>query len=153
MSEVEEDNKVQSVELQSCRSALEKEKKRVKSLTRSLEEKQTALGKAEATSGHWCQEWKIMAAKTEEIVQETFEILMDQVRHLNPAVDFSVITLDTRWDPKGKRIYNPKAEAKDHPDPMAEERSEPIVEEQSEPVVEEQQVGETVPVEGGGCPT
>ncbi|MED6225483.1 hypothetical protein PIB30_094175 [Stylosanthes scabra] len=35
---------------------------------------------------------------------------MDQVRHLNPAIGYSMITLDTRWDPKAKRIYNPKAE-------------------------------------------
>ncbi|MED6187948.1 hypothetical protein PIB30_081347 [Stylosanthes scabra] len=120
MLEVEESSKVQAAELESCSSTLEQEKKKVESLTRSLEEKQTALGKAEAAADHWCQEWKDLAAETEEIVQETFEILMDQVRHLNPAVDFLVITLDTRWDPKGQRIYNPKAEAKECPEPVAE---------------------------------
>ncbi|MED6198043.1 hypothetical protein PIB30_062387 [Stylosanthes scabra] len=67
MSEVEEESKVQAVELQSCRFTLEQEKKK-----------------------------KDLAEETGEIVQETFEILMDQVRHLTPAVDFSVITLDTR---------------------------------------------------------
>ncbi|MED6199384.1 hypothetical protein PIB30_075474 [Stylosanthes scabra] len=127
MSEVEEENKVQAVELQSCRSALEQEKKKVESLTRSLEKKQTALGKAEAAADHWCQDWKDLAVETREIVQETFEILMDQVRHLNPAVDFSVITVDTLWDPMGQRIYNPKSEAKEQPEPMAEEQSEPVV--------------------------
>ncbi|MED6113281.1 hypothetical protein PIB30_069327 [Stylosanthes scabra] len=39
MSEVEEESKVQALELQSCRSALEQEKKKVESLTRSLEQK------------------------------------------------------------------------------------------------------------------
>ncbi|MED6188229.1 hypothetical protein PIB30_084080, partial [Stylosanthes scabra] len=53
---------------------------------------------------------------------------MDQVRHLNSAIDYSMITLDTRWDPKAKRIYNHKAET--------QERSRPTVEDQPEPVVE-----------------
>ncbi|MED6152791.1 hypothetical protein PIB30_095341 [Stylosanthes scabra] len=55
ISKVEE-NKAQVVELQSCRSALVQEKKKVESLTQSLEEKQMALGKAEAALDHWCQE-------------------------------------------------------------------------------------------------
>ncbi|MED6122915.1 hypothetical protein PIB30_044349 [Stylosanthes scabra] len=64
------------------------------------------------------------------MVQETFEILMDQVRHLNLTIDYSMITLETRWDPKAKRIYNPKAES--------QEWSEPVVEGQLEPVAEVQ---------------
>ncbi|MED6152277.1 hypothetical protein PIB30_090370 [Stylosanthes scabra] len=105
-------------------SALEQlsqeEWRKVEALTHSLEEKQMALGMTEAATDHWSREWKDLAVETEEIVQETFEILMDQVRHLNPTMDFSVITLDTRWDPKGQRIYNPKEEA--------EECSKPVVE-------------------------
>ncbi|MED6152933.1 hypothetical protein PIB30_096727, partial [Stylosanthes scabra] len=62
------------------------------------------------------------------MVQETFEILMDQVRHLNPAIDYSMISLDTRWDPKAKRIYNPKAEAQEQSEPVAEERLRPAAE-------------------------
>ncbi|MED6137406.1 hypothetical protein PIB30_064779 [Stylosanthes scabra] len=73
------------------------------------------------------------------MVQETFEILMDQVRHLNPAIDYSMITLDTRWDPKAKRIYNPKAEVQDQPEPV----------EQPEPRAEEQHAEEVVDGEGG----
>ncbi|MED6111081.1 hypothetical protein PIB30_049162 [Stylosanthes scabra] len=123
MSKVEEESKAQAVELQSCRSALVQEKKKVESLTQSLEEKQTALGKAEAASDHWCQEWKNLAAETEEIVQETFEILMDQVHHLSPVVDFSTITLDTRWDLKGRRIYNPNTDLKEQQETAAEEQT------------------------------
>ncbi|MED6167118.1 hypothetical protein PIB30_116045, partial [Stylosanthes scabra] len=59
------------------------------------------------------------------MVQETFEILMDQVRHLHPAIDFSMISLDTRWDPKAKRIYNPKAEAQEQSEPVAEKQPSP----------------------------
>ncbi|MED6224254.1 hypothetical protein PIB30_082263, partial [Stylosanthes scabra] len=152
MKEVEEGNKFQHVELQSCRSTLEQEEKKVKSLTRSLEQKQKALDEAKATAGHWGQEWKALAEETGEMVQETFDILMDQVRHLNPVVDYSMITLDTRWDPKGKRIYNPKAETKEQAEPAVKDRPEPVVEEQSgvlakeqsKPLVEQQQVEEAV---------
>ncbi|MED6111239.1 hypothetical protein PIB30_050792 [Stylosanthes scabra] len=49
---------------------------------------------------------------------------MDQLRHLNPAIDYSMISLDTRWDPKAKRIYNPKAEAQEQSEPVAEEQPE-----------------------------
>ncbi|MED6125004.1 hypothetical protein PIB30_064388 [Stylosanthes scabra] len=109
MKEVEEGSKVQAVELQSCHSALDQEMEKVESLIRSLEQKQTALDEAEAAADHWRQEWKALAEETGKMVQETFDILMDQVHHPNPAVDYSMITLDTRWDPKGKRIYKPKA--------------------------------------------
>ncbi|MED6190240.1 hypothetical protein PIB30_103990 [Stylosanthes scabra] len=74
------------------------------------------------------------------MVQETFEILMGQVRHLNPSIYYSMITLDTRWDPKAKGIYNPKAEAQGQPKPVVE---------QPEPVAEEQRVEEVVAREGG----
>ncbi|MED6134492.1 hypothetical protein PIB30_037542, partial [Stylosanthes scabra] len=74
------------------------------------------------------------------MVQETFEILMDQVRHLNPAIDYSMIRLDTCWDPKAKRIYNPKAEVQDQPEPVVK---------QPEPKAEEQRADEVVAGEGG----
>ncbi|MED6189586.1 hypothetical protein PIB30_097515 [Stylosanthes scabra] len=119
MKEVEERPKVQAVELESCRSALEQERKK------------------------------------KSLAEETGE--MDQVCHLNPAIDYSMITLDTRWDPKAKRIYHPKIES--------HERSEPMVKDQSEPVVKvqlgaggqleppEEQVEGTVAGDGGECPT
>ncbi|MED6145663.1 hypothetical protein PIB30_027380 [Stylosanthes scabra] len=111
MTEVEERAKVQAAELKSYRAALLKEKKEAESLAKSLRDKQTALDGAEAAAAHWRDEWKSLAEETGDMVQETFEILMDQVRHLHPAIDFSMISLDTRCDPKAKRIYNPKAEA------------------------------------------
>ncbi|MED6221282.1 hypothetical protein PIB30_052947 [Stylosanthes scabra] len=122
MTEVEEKAKVQAAELESCRSALLKEKREAEGLAKSLREKQTTLDGAEAATAHWRDEWKSLAEETGDMVQETFEILMDQVRHLNPAIDYSMISLDTRWDPKAKRIYNMKAEAQEQserPDPAA----------------------------------
>ncbi|MED6114179.1 hypothetical protein PIB30_077733 [Stylosanthes scabra] len=74
MKEVEERAKVQAAELESCRSALEQERKKVESLTQSLKGKQMALDEVEAAA----------------------------VRHLNLAIDYSMITLETRWDPKAK---------------------------------------------------
>ncbi|MED6176735.1 hypothetical protein PIB30_091025 [Stylosanthes scabra] len=121
MSEVEERAKVQAAELESCRAALLKEKRGAEGLTKSLREKQTALDGAEAAAAHWRDEWKSLAEETGDMVQETFEILIDQVRHLHPAIDFSMISLDTRWDPKAKRIYNPKVEAQEQSEPVAEE--------------------------------
>ncbi|MED6111838.1 hypothetical protein PIB30_056069 [Stylosanthes scabra] len=79
------------------------------------------------------------------MVQETFEILMDQVRHLNPAIDYSMITLDTRWDPKAKRSYNPKAEAESQPEPA--EQPGPV--EQPGPRADEQRAEEVADGEGG----
>ncbi|MED6145858.1 hypothetical protein PIB30_029089 [Stylosanthes scabra] len=126
MTEVEERAKVQAAELESCRAALLKEKREAEGLTKSLRERQTALDGAEAAATHWRDEWKSLAEETRDMVQETFEILMDQVRHLHPAIDFSIIYLDTRWDPKAKMIYNPKAEAQEQSEPVAEEQLGPV---------------------------
>ncbi|MED6173291.1 hypothetical protein PIB30_057988 [Stylosanthes scabra] len=125
MTEVEERAKVQAVELESYRAALVKERKEAEGLAKSLKEKQTALDGAEAAAAHGRDEWKSLAEETGDMVQETFEILMDQVRHLHPAIDFSIISLDTRWDPKAKRIYNPKAEAQEQSEPVAEKQPSP----------------------------
>ncbi|MED6226816.1 hypothetical protein PIB30_107474, partial [Stylosanthes scabra] len=103
MTEVEESAKVQAAELESCRAALLKEKRGAEGLTESLREKQTALDGAEAAAAHLRDEWKSLAEETGDMVQETFEILMDQ-------------------DPKAKRIYNPKAEAQEQSAPVAEEQ-------------------------------
>ncbi|MED6210643.1 hypothetical protein PIB30_066133 [Stylosanthes scabra] len=72
---------------------------------------------------------------------------MDQVHHLNPAIDYSMITLDTRWDPKAKRNYNSKAETQEQPEPTVVDQPEPVAEEQPE-VLSEQQVEEAVAGEG-----
>ncbi|MED6187797.1 hypothetical protein PIB30_079909 [Stylosanthes scabra] len=129
----------------SATTRMEEEEKKVESLAQSLKRKQTALDEAEAAAVHWRDEWKSLGEETEEMVQETFEILMDQVRHLNPAIDYSMITLDTHWDPKAKRIYNPKAEAHSQPEPMEQPR--PV--EQPGPRAEEQRAEEVADGEGG----
>ncbi|MED6212033.1 hypothetical protein PIB30_079308 [Stylosanthes scabra] len=133
-----------------------KENKKVESLTQSLEQNQMELDEAEAVAGHWREEWKALAEETWEMVQETFDILMDPVRHLHSAIDYSMITLDTCWDPKAKRIYNPKAEIQEQSEPAAEDQPEPMAEEKPEVLADgrsEQQVEETVAGEGGECPT
>ncbi|MED6221772.1 hypothetical protein PIB30_057957 [Stylosanthes scabra] len=68
------------------------EEKKVESLSQSLKGKQTALDEAEAAAIHWRNEWRSLGEENGEMVQETFEILMDQVCHLNPAIDYSMIT-------------------------------------------------------------
>ncbi|MED6154071.1 hypothetical protein PIB30_108450, partial [Stylosanthes scabra] len=127
MAEVEAAAKVQAAELESCHTALLKEKREAERLAKSLGDRQVALDSAEAVAAYWQGEWKSLAEETGEMVQETFDILMDQVRHLHPAIDFSMITLDTRWDPKARRIYDPKAEAQEQAGPEAEKRPDPEV--------------------------
>ncbi|MED6123642.1 hypothetical protein PIB30_051053 [Stylosanthes scabra] len=151
MTEVEERAKVQAAELESCRAALLKEKREAEGLTKSLRERQTALDGAEAAAAHWRDEWKSLAEETGDMVQETFEILMDQVRHLHPAIDFSMISLDTRWDPKAKRIYNPKAEAQEQSEPVAKEQPGPVAGVQIGGDAQEV-VPEALVNEGGECP-
>ncbi|MED6135213.1 hypothetical protein PIB30_044202 [Stylosanthes scabra] len=78
MKKVEEGARVQAAQLESCRSALERDRKEVENLAQSLKEKQMVLDEAEAAAAHWRDEWKSLAKETGEMVQETFEILMDQ---------------------------------------------------------------------------
>ncbi|MED6111784.1 hypothetical protein PIB30_055527 [Stylosanthes scabra] len=141
----------EAAELESCRAALLKEKREAEGLATSLREKQTALDGAEAAAAHWRDEWKSLAEETGDMVQETFEILMDHVRHLNPAIDFSMISLDTRWDPKAKKIYNPKAEAQEQSELVVEGRPDP---EAGVPIAGDAQevVLEASVKEGGECP-
>ncbi|MED6205589.1 hypothetical protein PIB30_018944 [Stylosanthes scabra] len=77
----------------------------VKSLTVSLETAQAELRKSREEADYWCTEWKSLGTEAQEMCQETLEIVLDQVSHLCPGVDFSAITLKTRWDLKGKRIH------------------------------------------------
>ncbi|MED6118962.1 hypothetical protein PIB30_007852 [Stylosanthes scabra] len=106
-------------ELASCRLSLKKEQKRaevadkdVSVLNTSLSEEQTALDAANASVEFWEAEWKKLGDETLDMSQETLEIVLDQVSHLSPRVDFFVITLDTRWDPKSRRIINRKEASK-----------------------------------------
>ncbi|MED6155001.1 hypothetical protein PIB30_001683 [Stylosanthes scabra] len=80
----------------------------VKSLTVSLETAQAELRKSREEADYWCTEWKSLGTEAQEMCQETLEIVLDQVSHLCHGVDFSAITLKTRWDLKGKRIYVPE---------------------------------------------
>ncbi|MED6124894.1 hypothetical protein PIB30_063223 [Stylosanthes scabra] len=128
MKEVEEAAKVQAAELESCRLALEREQRKTKSLNQSLEQKQKALGESEAAVTHWGGEWKDLAEETREMVRETFEILMDQVRHLNPDIDYSMIMLTLVGTLRP--IYNPKAEGQEQLEPIAEDLLEHVAEDQ-----------------------
>ncbi|MED6169455.1 hypothetical protein PIB30_021446 [Stylosanthes scabra] len=136
LEKLEEDIKVQDVKLQACRASLERKQKRagvaeknVEGLTSSLGERQIALDTANAMVDHWCNEWKKLGTETEEMCQETLEIVLDQVSHLCPGMDFSTITLDTRWNPKGRRIYNPK-EAVGEDSQIIEDTPQPELEQQ-----------------------
>ncbi|MED6131288.1 hypothetical protein PIB30_008623 [Stylosanthes scabra] len=53
--------------------------------------------------------------------QEILDICLDQVSHLCPGVDFSAITLKSRWDPKGRRIFVPQESEVEGELPSAEE--------------------------------
>ncbi|MED6223895.1 hypothetical protein PIB30_078564 [Stylosanthes scabra] len=64
VKEMEEKAKVQVAELESCRSALAQERKKVESLTQSLKGKQTALDEAEAAAVLWRGEWRCLAEET-----------------------------------------------------------------------------------------
>ncbi|MED6113029.1 hypothetical protein PIB30_067245 [Stylosanthes scabra] len=79
-----------------------------KTLAASLETAQAELAKARDEANYWCTEWKSLGTEAKEMCQETLEIVLDQVSHLCPGVDFSAITLKTRWDPKGMRIHVPE---------------------------------------------
>ncbi|MED6227168.1 hypothetical protein PIB30_110860 [Stylosanthes scabra] len=54
------------------------EKREAEGLAKSLGDRQVALESAEAATAHWQGEWKSLAEETGEMVQETFDILMDQ---------------------------------------------------------------------------
>ncbi|MED6106724.1 hypothetical protein PIB30_007047 [Stylosanthes scabra] len=95
VAQLEEDNKVLSAQLASCQLSLEKEQKKVeaaekdvKALNSSLVERQAALGAAYASAKFWEAEWKKLGEETLDMCQETLEIVLDQVSHLCPRVDF-----------------------------------------------------------------
>ncbi|MED6205373.1 hypothetical protein PIB30_016959 [Stylosanthes scabra] len=107
-------------------------------------------------SNYWCTEWKKLATDATEMCQETLEIVLDQLSHLCPGVDFSAINLKSRWDPKGRRIYVPE-EASDNDSEVAEVPPQVgVVESKQQPEVTEQvQQAEPRDVagDGGECPT
>ncbi|MED6123391.1 hypothetical protein PIB30_048689 [Stylosanthes scabra] len=152
---LEEDNKVLKAQLESSQLSLETEQRRataaegeVRSLTATLKTCQADLSKATEASEYWRSEWHALGSDVTEMCQETLDVCLDQVSHLCPGVDFSAITLKTRWDPKGRRIIVPQASEVVEELPPAEE----VVQEQGpQPVVQSSQpvAGDE---SGGECP-
>ncbi|MED6130280.1 hypothetical protein PIB30_000182 [Stylosanthes scabra] len=108
IAQLEEDNRVLKTQFESLELSLEGERKRsvaakkqVESLAASLETCQADLSKATEASEYWRSEWQTLGTEVIEMCQETLDICLDQVSHLCPGVDFSAITLKSRWDPKG----------------------------------------------------
>ncbi|MED6216032.1 hypothetical protein PIB30_003677 [Stylosanthes scabra] len=115
IAQLEKDNRVLKTQFESSQLSLEAERKRaaaakgqVGSLATSLKSCQADLSKATEASEYWRSEWQTLGAEVTEMCQETLDICLDQVSHLCPGVDFSAITLKSRWDPKGRRIFVPR---------------------------------------------
>ncbi|MED6184162.1 hypothetical protein PIB30_044828 [Stylosanthes scabra] len=115
VAQLDEDIKVLKVQLEFAQLSVGKDQKRaesaessLKSLTASLGTSQAELRRAREEANYWCTEWKSLSTEAKEMCQEMLEIVLDQVSHLCPGVDFSAINLKTRWDPKGRRIYVPE---------------------------------------------
>ncbi|MED6140102.1 hypothetical protein PIB30_089950 [Stylosanthes scabra] len=115
IAQLEEDHNVLKAQFESSQLSLETERKRALSaegqaeaLAASLKTCQVDLSKATEVSEYWRSVWRTLGSKVTEMCQETLDICLDQVPHLCPSVDFSAITLKSRWDPKGKRIFVPQ---------------------------------------------
>ncbi|MED6145771.1 hypothetical protein PIB30_028220 [Stylosanthes scabra] len=89
-------------------------------ITQLEEDNGADLSKATEASEYWCAEWQKLVTKVTEMCQETLDICLDQVSHLCPGVDFSTITLKSRWDPKGRRIYVQQESDVEEEPPQAE---------------------------------
>ncbi|MED6201132.1 hypothetical protein PIB30_091898 [Stylosanthes scabra] len=112
---LDEDNGVLKTQFESSQFSMEGEKKRSEtaekqagSLATLLKTCQADLSKATDVSECWRSEWQKLGTEVTEMCQETLDICLDQVLHLCPGVDFSTITLKSRWDPKGRRIFVPQ---------------------------------------------
>ncbi|MED6132401.1 hypothetical protein PIB30_018601 [Stylosanthes scabra] len=156
--QLEEDQKVLKAQLESSQLSLEMEQKRavaaegrVVSLTDSLKTCEADLSKATELSEYWRSEWDTLGSEVTEICQETLEVCLDQVAHLCPGMDFSAITLKSRWDPKGRRIVVPE-----EPDVGVEPSSAEEVLQEQGPLLAVQasppSTGDTAG-EGGECST
>ncbi|MED6158785.1 hypothetical protein PIB30_035989 [Stylosanthes scabra] len=152
VAQLDEDIKVLKAQLESAQLWVSKDQKRaeaaessVKSLTMSLEPAQAELRKSREEANYWCTEWKSLGIEAQEMCQETLEIVLDQVYHLCPGVDFSAITLKTCWDLKGKRIHVPEQLLGDDAE-VAETLPEVVPEQQ-------QERGNTSAGVSGECPT
>ncbi|MED6145361.1 hypothetical protein PIB30_024407 [Stylosanthes scabra] len=113
----------EKAQLESSQLSLEGEKKRseaaekqARSLAASLKTSQADLSNAIEATEYWRAEWRKLGAEATEMCQETLDICLDQVSHLYPGVDFSAITLKTRWDPKSRRIFvSPESDVEEEP--------------------------------------
>ncbi|MED6194297.1 hypothetical protein PIB30_027275 [Stylosanthes scabra] len=128
IAQLEEDNRVLKTQFESSQLSLESERKRavaaegqVGSLAASLKTCQADLSKATEASEYWRLKWHTLGSEVTEMCQETLDICLDQVSHLCPGVDFSAITLKSRWDPKGRRIFVPQESEVEGELPSAEE--------------------------------
>ncbi|MED6121598.1 hypothetical protein PIB30_031703 [Stylosanthes scabra] len=150
VAQLDEDLKVLKAQLEFAQLSVSKDQKRAesaesnaKTLAASLETAQAELVKVRDEADYWCTEWKSLSTEAQEMCQETLEIVIDQVSHLCPGVDFSAITLKTRWDSKGRRIHVPEELLGDGAE---------VVETLPEVVPEEQQQQEQGNALSGECP-
>ncbi|MED6205865.1 hypothetical protein PIB30_021657 [Stylosanthes scabra] len=153
VAQFDEDIKLLKAQLEFAQLSVSNDQKRaeaaesrVKSLTVSLETAQAELRKSREEADYWCTEWKSLGTEAQEMCQETLEVVLDQVSHLCPAVEFSAITLKTRWDLKGKRIYVPEELSGD-----GAEVAETLPE--VDPEQQQQEQGNTAADVRGECPT
>ncbi|MED6167231.1 hypothetical protein PIB30_000479 [Stylosanthes scabra] len=158
IAQLEEDSRVLKIQFESSQLSLEVEWKQavaveeqVRSFTASLNTCQADLSKAIEASEYWRSEWKMLGAEVTEICQETLDICLDQVSHLCPGMDFSAITLKSRWDPKGRRIFVPRESDVEEELPQAEK----IVPQQDSGVATQTSQPAAGDVAGGSgeCPT
>ncbi|MED6107906.1 hypothetical protein PIB30_018554 [Stylosanthes scabra] len=158
IAQLEEDNQVLKTQFESSQLSLEGERKRsaaaekqAGSLAAPLKTCQADLSKATEASEYWRSEWQKLGTEVTEMCQETLDICLDQVSHLCPGVDFSAITLKSRWDPKGRRIFVPQESDVEEELPPAEEI---VPGQHPEPTVQASQsaAGDVAGV-SGGCPT
>ncbi|MED6106093.1 hypothetical protein PIB30_001489 [Stylosanthes scabra] len=114
------------------------------------EDNKADLSKATKASEYWRSEWHALGSDVTEMCQETLDVCLDQVSHLCLGVDFSAITLKTRWDPKGRRIFVPPEPEVGEELPSAEE----VVQEQGpQPAAQTSQpVAGDAGGSGGECP-
>ncbi|MED6194590.1 hypothetical protein PIB30_029968 [Stylosanthes scabra] len=137
IAQLEEDNGVLKAQLESSQFSLEGENKRLEaaekqagSFAASLKTCQADLINAIEASEYWCAEWRKLGAEATEMCQET---------------------LDSRWDPKGRRIFVPRESDVEEEPPQAQE----VVPEQRPEATTQASQPVTGDVAGasGACPT
>ncbi|MED6205923.1 hypothetical protein PIB30_022208 [Stylosanthes scabra] len=118
IAQLEEDN---GLSLEGEKKRSEAAEKQVGSLAASLKTSQADLSKATEASEYWRAERQQLGTEVTVMCHETLDICLDQVSHLCPGVDFSAITLKSRWYPKGRRIFVPQESDVEEELPQTEE--------------------------------